>query len=214
MPTHLHCCAHTLRGQRPWGWVFVELSAWAVGPPPPGSPPGPAAPAPPGGLWYELPGKGHLSGGLSPGLTLAICPPLGWQHLEARSLSGEWPPPEPYSGRGQGEGKSHPGQQAGAPDGLEPEARDLQQLLSPSLPVCRAQASSPHGPRALLHGPGPELPKPQWTGGGAFLTPRGCGGPTTTQEPTRVPVSPPPVPFLLGAGGVWQQDPGEGAPEM
>ncbi|XP_024615558.1 Na(+)/H(+) exchange regulatory cofactor NHE-RF2 isoform X3 [Neophocaena asiaeorientalis asiaeorientalis] len=91
----------------------------------------------------------------------------GWQHLEARPFSGEWPPPEPHCSRGQGEGESHQGQQAGTADGLEPEARDLQQLLSP--PCLFPAGLLLHGPWALPLGPAQS--SPQWTGGG-ILTPQ------------------------------------------
>ncbi|XP_059752119.1 Na(+)/H(+) exchange regulatory cofactor NHE-RF2 isoform X1 [Balaenoptera ricei] len=91
----------------------------------------------------------------------------GWQYLEARPFSGERPPPEPHCSRGQGEGESHQGQQAGAADGLEPEARDLQQLLSP--PCLFPAGLLLHGPWALPLGPAQS--SPQWTGGG-ILTPQ------------------------------------------
>ncbi|XP_033285043.1 Na(+)/H(+) exchange regulatory cofactor NHE-RF2 isoform X4 [Orcinus orca] len=90
----------------------------------------------------------------------------GWQHLEARPFSGERPPPEPHCSRGQGEGESHQGQQAGTADGLEPEARDLQQLLSP--PCLFPAGLLLHGPWALPLGPAQS--SPQWTGGD-ILTP-------------------------------------------
>lgn len=61
--------------------------------------------------------------------------------------------------------------------------------------------------------PSPELPKPQWTGGG-IPSPQKQWCPTTTQEPIHTPVSPRPASLLVGAGGVWQQDWGEGAPDM
>lgn len=116
------------------------------------------------------------------------CPPLGRQHMEARPFSGERPSPEPHGSRGQGEGEGHQGQQARTTDGLEPEARDLQQLLSP--PAC--------SPPAPPHGPGPrpsdcpERPMPRWTGGGILPPKLGWSHhhPGTSTCP-REPVLPP-----------------------
>lgn len=72
-------------------------------------------------------------------------------------VRGERAEPEPDSGRGQGEGTRQAGEQEGPADGLEQEAGDFQQLLSP--------AATPPLPRPPLPSPpdvpaGRELPAP------------------------------------------------------
>lgn len=130
----------------------------------------------------------------------ALPPTPGQQHLEAGPLSGEWSPPEPHGSRSQGEGESHPSQQAGATDGLEPETRDLQQLLSPSPPVCTTLRPGPAGPAQSppslsgLEGVLPHSQKLCWS----------HHHPGTNVHPSEPCPAPPPT--------CWVLDRGEGAP--
>lgn len=135
--------------------------------------------------------------GLTPDTPPTVLTP-GWQCLEARPLPGERPPPEPHGGRGQGEGSSHASQQARAADGLEQEARNLQQLLSPFLPV-----SGPWDPSCTDLGPQPAPSSPSLSG----LE----GGPATAQKSAPAPMSPRPALAcqVLGACGskMWGERP-------